>query len=93
MILSAARARKSPTPNPTQRMSVVLLIAVICSASTFKSGSAIVIITPIIKAIKASATSDIYVDYPIIITDTETTKFNIITEKNEKQFLKLDKDN
>lgn len=50
-------------------------------------------ISRIIKAIKSSATHDIYVDYPIIITDTETTEFNIITEKNEKQFLKLDKDN
>lgn len=35
----------------------------------------------IIKAIKASATSDIYVDYPIIITDTENTEFKIINEK------------
>lgn len=32
----------------------------------------------IIKAIKASAAHDIYVDFPIIITDTETTEFKII---------------
>lgn len=40
----------------------------------------------IIKAIKASVASDIYVDYPIIISDTETTDFEIVTEKNEDQF-------
>ncbi|MBR6071888.1 MAG: hypothetical protein IKP77_03530 [Acholeplasmatales bacterium] len=44
-------------------------------------------ISRIIKAIKSSATHDIYVDYPIIITDTDSTEFNIITEKNEKDFL------
>ena len=41
----------------------------------------------IVKAIKASATSDIYVDYPIIIVDTEKTEFEIITEKNENKYL------
>lgn len=41
--------------------------------------------TRIIKAIKASAASDIYVDYPIIITDTENTEFEIITELDEKE--------
>ncbi len=41
----------------------------------------------IIKAIKASATNDIYVDYPIIITDTHSTKFDVITEKNEDKYL------
>lgn len=35
----------------------------------------------IIKAIKSSATNDIYVDYPIILTDTETGEFEIISEK------------
>ena len=35
----------------------------------------------IVKAIKASAANDIYVDYPIIISDTETTEFDVITEK------------
>lgn len=35
----------------------------------------------IIKAIKASATSDIYVDYPIVITNTESTEFEVINEK------------
>ena len=34
----------------------------------------------IIKAIKASATNDIYVDYPIILVDTENTQFEIINE-------------
>lgn len=41
----------------------------------------------IVKAIKASAASDIYVDYPIILTDTENTEFEIITEKNEAKYL------
>ena len=41
----------------------------------------------IIKAIKSSAANDIYVDYPIIISDTETTQFEVITEKNESKFL------
>lgn len=44
-------------------------------------------ISRIIKAIKASAASDIYVDYPIILTDTETNEFRVITEKNESSFL------
>lgn len=34
----------------------------------------------IIKAIKASATHDIYVDYPIVLSNTETTEFKKITE-------------
>lgn len=34
----------------------------------------------IIKAIKASAANDIYVDYPIVLTDIETTRFDVITE-------------
>lgn len=34
------------------------------------------------KAIKASATNDIYVDYPIVITDTESTEFKVFYEKN-----------
>lgn len=41
----------------------------------------------IIKAIKASAASDIYVDYPIILTDTKSNEFTVITEKNEESFL------
>ena len=40
--------------------------------------------TRIVKAIKASAANDIYVDYPIVLTDTETTKFEIITEETEE---------
>ena len=41
----------------------------------------------IIKAIKASAANDIYVDYPIIMTNTEKTEFDVITEKNEKSYI------
>ena len=44
--------------------------------------------TRIIKAIKASAASDIYVDYPIILVDTETTEFEVISETDEKKYLK-----
>ena len=44
--------------------------------------------TRIIKAIKASAASDIYVDYPIIFVDTETTEFEVISETDEKKYLK-----
>ena len=40
--------------------------------------------TRIIKAIKASAASDIYVDYPIVLTNSETTEFKIITESDDK---------
>ncbi len=41
----------------------------------------------IVKAIKSSAACDIYVDYPIILTETETGEFEIITEKNESKYL------
>lgn len=41
----------------------------------------------IIKAIKASATHDLYVDYPIIMANTDDREFEIITEKNEKSYL------
>ena len=41
----------------------------------------------IVKAIKSSAASDIYVDYPIILSDTEDGEFEIVTEKNEGKFL------
>ena len=34
------------------------------------------------KAIKASAASDIYVDYPIVITDTDKTEFKVYYEKD-----------
>ena len=34
----------------------------------------------IIKAIKSSATHDIYVDYPIILSDTESTDFDVLME-------------
>ena len=40
------------------------------------------------KAIKASAASDIYVDYPIIIADTETTDFKMFYEKDLLQTTK-----
>ena len=43
--------------------------------------------TRIVKAIRASAASDIYVDYPIIISDTESTEFEIVTEDNESKYL------
>lgn len=46
-------------------------------------------ISRIIKAIKSSSVHDIYVDYPIIISDTETTAFSVITEKNEQEFIKV----
>lgn len=42
----------------------------------------------IIMAIKASAVSDIYVDYPIILTDTYSNKYELINETNEKTYLK-----
>lgn len=45
----------------------------------------------IIRAIKASAASDIYVDYPIIISNTSSTQFKVVTEDNEDQFLKENK--
>ena len=35
----------------------------------------------IIKAIKSNAAHDIYVDYPIILSDTKYTKFEIIKDK------------
>ena len=44
-------------------------------------------VTRIIKAIKSSATSDIYVDYPIILSDTESTEFVVVTESKEKEFI------
>lgn len=34
------------------------------------------------KAIRASAANDIYVDYPIVITDTESGEFKVIYEKD-----------
>ena len=34
------------------------------------------------KAIKASAASDIYVDYPIVISNTENTEFKVFYEKD-----------
>ena len=45
----------------------------------------------IVKAIKASAASDIYVDYPIILANSNDTEFEIINEKDERKYLKTDK--
>lgn len=42
----------------------------------------------IIKAIKASAATDIYVDYPIILADTKSSGFHVVTDKNEAAFIK-----
>ena len=42
----------------------------------------------IIKAIKSSATHDIYVDYPIILSNTKDTEFEIVTESNIKKYVK-----
>lgn len=39
----------------------------------------------IIKALKASAASDIYVDYPIVIIDSESMQHEIITETDCKE--------
>ena len=44
--------------------------------------------TRIVKAIKSSAASDIYVDYPIVLLDTAEQTFHVVTEDNEKEFLK-----
>jgi len=35
----------------------------------------------IVKAIKSSAAHDIYVDYPIVLVDTESTEFKVLTEE------------
>ena len=40
-----------------------------------------------IKAIKASASNNIHVDYPIIISDTNSTEFKIIRISNESEFI------
>ena len=39
----------------------------------------------IVRAIKASAANDIYVDYPIILTNTDTTEFQVIYERQEDE--------
>ena len=43
----------------------------------------------IIKAIKSSAASDIYVDYPIIVADTENGTFEVVGEDNDNCKIKL----
>ena len=45
-------------------------------------------VTRIVKAIKASAASDIYVDYPIIITNSKDGVFDVVKETNESKYLK-----
>lgn len=46
----------------------------------------------IVKAVKASAAADVYVDYPIILTDTLTTEFTVVTEKNERSLMRTEKE-
>ena len=43
----------------------------------------------IVKAIKSSATHDIYVDYPIILSNTLDTEFKVITEDNINEILNI----
>ena len=45
-------------------------------------------INRIIKAIKASAAHDIYVDYPIVLTNTKDTEFIVIDENNIDSHIK-----
>ena len=45
-------------------------------------------ISRIIKAIKASAAHDIYVDYPIVLTNTKDTEFIVIDENNIDSHIK-----
>ena len=44
-------------------------------------------VSRIIKAIKASAAHDLYVDYPIVLSDTATTEFNVVDEKNIGEYI------
>ena len=39
----------------------------------------------VIKAIRSSAAHDIYVDYPIILSDTENTKFEVLKEDDLRE--------
>ena len=41
----------------------------------------------IIKAIKATSLNDVYVDYPIIITDTISRKYDVVTKENEQEYI------
>lgn len=45
-------------------------------------------IVRIIKAIKSSAAHDIYVDYPIILSDTNKAEFTVLTENNVNDYIK-----
>lgn len=42
----------------------------------------------IVKAIKASAAHDIYVDYPIVLIDSDKEEFSIITENNIDEIIR-----
>lgn len=42
----------------------------------------------IVKAIKASCSNDLYIDYPIILTNTKTREYDVITKENEAEYLK-----
>ena len=81
----AAILRNNPTPIPTDNISTIELIAVICSAKTFKSGSAIVIITPTIKLIKVIIHTFLVFNkleeivLPISIIDKSAPRVNIVT--------------
>lgn len=46
----------------------------------------------IIKAIRASVASDIYVNYPIVLSDTETGQIEVINEDDVKKILKEEKE-
>ena len=39
----------------------------------------------VIKAIRSSAAHDIYVDYPIILSDTENTEFEVLKEDDLRE--------
>ena len=41
----------------------------------------------IVKAIKASAAHDLYVDYPIVMSDTLSTDFAVVDEKNINEII------
>lgn len=43
----------------------------------------------VIKAIKASSSVNLYVDYPIVIADTKECDFYVVPENEEQEFLNL----
>lgn len=56
--------------------------------SLLTTGDEVNPINRIIKAIKASAAHDIYVDYPIVLTNTKDTEFIVIDENNIDSHIK-----